>query len=1059
MAVTVTLFGPPAITLDGVRTEPGATVVAAAAYYLAYQGGWVSRDELLLLFWPDRDEGRARTNLRQVLRKVRSAPYAQGLEVERRRVRWSVATCREATGDASRSTPWSRGVLLDGFRLPDFPSFEGWVDAERAELTRVWRREMRSAVARAIDADDQVAALGLLDGWLDVDPLDERVVLELLELARDAGRPEEALARYRVFERLLERELGLAPTERCRAAVERLESVVPTPFARPLRDPPTPRPALAGRLPPAACLGRDAERTRIAGLLAHEGSAVVLVGMGGIGKSRLAQQLVDDTRAAGRTASFVSAEQAQRPEEVAASVADAVGDIVGAAAEPLERARAALAAAPRLVVVDNVEQIEGVEAILEALREASPQVSWLVTSRRRLALDGAVTIELGGLHDAPAEGGGTAGAELFRARSGGGAAAASSEAATRDIETLVAALGGVPLAIELAAPWARLLSVHGVLERLHRGEPLEAAPGDRRAVRHVSMAAVFDASWQMLDQRRRDGLARLSVFRGGCTVAAAAEVAELGYADLAHLRDTSWIDVTQGGRVVFHPLVEPYLRERVERERLDVADVRRRHAVAYLDFAREHERLFQAAGGRILDLVQAEHGNFEAAVTWAIAHEAWDELVGALCTVVLLSYTHLGRQGRFRELVRSALERAPRGSMAWAVLEGSDAERDHEAGRHELACERLLAATDVILAHGDPYHGGWALFSLSRSQRVVGRLAEARASLEQADALLASIDEVDVRSMVLQHLQSTTVSLAERERVFERWSKLQRNADAMTNDVGAAFERASDLALGYGRHRQALALVDRALAALRDEPWNALDLALRLGDAAYLRLLVGDVERALADASEARELGRAFMQRVYFYDHGWPVAMVAWSQWLAGDAAGAQATLASDDAVAVGHGHASRLLQVRMRLDAGDAAGARRLLDAASVGAHRVEHRSALWSWIELRTLHAEVALAEGHPARALACLAEAASLSLEHTFVPAQLTVLAVALPLLDGPERERARRVLEGHPATTYLDRRRLSQPSAHAVARGPFDPPAAWADALATLLAQLDLAAAGA
>src|SRR5690606_27789424 len=87
MAVSVRLLGTPSIRWGGVDHEPAATRASALAHFLAFQGRWVARDELLALFWPDVDESRARTSLRQVLTTLRRMPFCGGVEVDGPRVR------------------------------------------------------------------------------------------------------------------------------------------------------------------------------------------------------------------------------------------------------------------------------------------------------------------------------------------------------------------------------------------------------------------------------------------------------------------------------------------------------------------------------------------------------------------------------------------------------------------------------------------------------------------------------------------------------------------------------------------------------------------------------------------------------------------------------------------------------------------------------------------------------------------------------------------------------------------------------------------------------------
>jgi DNA-binding SARP family transcriptional activator len=172
LTVSARLLGPPAIVLGETVHQPEPNRVTAALYYFAYRGDRVARAELLTRVWPEADEGRARASLRQLIAALRASPLAAGLEVERKHLRWPVPT--------DLATPLDR------------------VDAP-------W-----------------TAAGALLEAWLDVDPLDEAVPARYLELAASCTGAEHAMARFLDFERRLERELGLTPSERVLAAVCRL---------------------------------------------------------------------------------------------------------------------------------------------------------------------------------------------------------------------------------------------------------------------------------------------------------------------------------------------------------------------------------------------------------------------------------------------------------------------------------------------------------------------------------------------------------------------------------------------------------------------------------------------------------------------------------------------------------------------------------------------------------------------------------------------------------------------------------------------------------------------
>jgi hypothetical protein len=86
----VRLLGRPAVEVDGEWFEPPPGKGTAILFYLAFHGGWVGRDDLVYLFWPDTPESQARGNLRPLLWRLSREPYASGLERDRSRVRCEV---------------------------------------------------------------------------------------------------------------------------------------------------------------------------------------------------------------------------------------------------------------------------------------------------------------------------------------------------------------------------------------------------------------------------------------------------------------------------------------------------------------------------------------------------------------------------------------------------------------------------------------------------------------------------------------------------------------------------------------------------------------------------------------------------------------------------------------------------------------------------------------------------------------------------------------------------------------------------------------------------------
>jgi DNA-binding SARP family transcriptional activator len=220
--VSVRLLGPPVIVLGEKVHHPESSLATAALYYLAYRGEWVARDELLTLFWPEADAARARASLRQLIAALRASPLAAGLEVERQRLRWPVPTDLAFPPNPADGPSIAAGALLEGFLLPGAAGFDEWLKAERVVVVARRRCTLGAEIDALVAARDESAAMALLEAWLDAEPLDEAMLARYLELAATCARADDAMARFLAFERRLERELGLTPSEQILAAAGRL---------------------------------------------------------------------------------------------------------------------------------------------------------------------------------------------------------------------------------------------------------------------------------------------------------------------------------------------------------------------------------------------------------------------------------------------------------------------------------------------------------------------------------------------------------------------------------------------------------------------------------------------------------------------------------------------------------------------------------------------------------------------------------------------------------------------------------------------------------------------
>ena len=100
------LLGTAEVLVDDVWQPLPGDKRGALLAYLACDGGWVARDRLAFLFWPDSPDATARRNLRQLLNRLKSLEVARSLEREAQRLRWNVVTDAARLRSAAADRDW-----------------------------------------------------------------------------------------------------------------------------------------------------------------------------------------------------------------------------------------------------------------------------------------------------------------------------------------------------------------------------------------------------------------------------------------------------------------------------------------------------------------------------------------------------------------------------------------------------------------------------------------------------------------------------------------------------------------------------------------------------------------------------------------------------------------------------------------------------------------------------------------------------------------------------------------------------------------------------------------
>jgi predicted ATPase/DNA-binding XRE family transcriptional regulator len=409
-------------------------------------------------------------------------------------------------------------------------------------------------------------------------------------------------------------------------------------------------------LPTTRFVGRTDELHTIEERLLHESCRLLtVVGLGGVGKTRLALEaaaVLAHVYADG--VCFVSLADITSAAGMATAVLRRLGLPLAGAGDAATQLAHALRRRHLLLVLDNLEHLlREVETtdVLSRLPVEAPQVSLLVTSRERLNLQDEWVLPLHGLPlDEPAM-------ALFadRACRFGQEMAPEAQAAVAKICQLVE---GLPLAVELAAGWTRLMTPDQIVEQLEAGPSVLSTRLRDVPDRHRSLEALFDQSWAVLTAAERHSFMRLAVFRGGFDATAAAAIAGADLPVLLGLVDKSLVRVDGSGRYDLHTLSRHYAEMRLTAASA-IAEVRQRHADYYFALVQQAaDRVDVPAGRRWQDRIEAEYANIRAAWQWALDAGRWT----TLWPVVRRLFDFWMQRGYWadgRDLLRLAVQRAP----------------------------------------------------------------------------------------------------------------------------------------------------------------------------------------------------------------------------------------------------------------------------------------------------------------------------------------------------------------------------------------------------------------
>jgi predicted ATPase/DNA-binding SARP family transcriptional activator len=759
--------------------------------------------------------------------------------------------------EAGRAEPRREaGLLAEALALWRGPALLDFVDEPfaRAHIARLEAMRL-SAYERRLELDladgRHESVLAEARSLVQANPFNERLRGQLMLALYRCDNQSEALEVYRAGRRTLVEQLGVEPAP----ALRRLEEAilrqdpgldlvgaarggVPRPAARagsrPARRDGVPPPQ-AGRPRSAGSLvGRTKDLEQLRTLL-HERQVrwVTLTGPAGVGKTRLAVeaaallgQQYDDGWA------FVDLARVTGAALVASEICSTIGVSVDSARTADDVLAQVLPTRKQLLVLDGFEHVAPAAKPAGALVAEAPGVTVIATSRVRLdareereyAVD---TLDVPRA-DAPLPVVAAADAVVLfveRAREVRPDLALTASTAAQVAE-LCRHLDGLPLAIELAAARADVLSVRGLLARLDRRWELLATGSGRLPARQHSLHAAVDWSYRLLEPETRAGFCDLAVFTGGFTVDTAESVVRRGrLLDLVtSLRNASLLRAAgapgdEPRFAMLETIREFGLSRLSESGRRDL--VCSAHADAFARLAAEAEEQLRGPDQmRWLDLVQAELANIRQAVQWWVGRDDHEE--------ALITLARLWRFWQVRGLAHEARARME------ALLATPDLTDQARADGHlgvarcafhqgDLAAVRIHVGRSLPQHRrsGDDFSTGFAMMLLGVTTGLTGAAERGTALLRQAVDLATASQESWLRACCLGYLGM----------VVSAQGRHAPARSALEEGLRAARELGDARLVGWflvGLGRTALAAGDPRRARRRFA--EALDWQHRLGD-------------------------------------------------------------------------------------------------------------------------------------------------------------------------------------------------------------------------------------
>jgi predicted ATPase/DNA-binding SARP family transcriptional activator len=677
-SVTLVVLGDFSLfTSTGIALHFPTEKVRALLLYLVLEPQAHRREVLAELLWPDTSHHTGLKNLRMTLYRLRqmlaeidpSLPEhilsinhqsiqlkpdliaVDALQVQslirdcEQHHHSTITECAHCQAQLQTAVDSYRGELSPYLAVADAPLFEEWLSLQREALHTMVLLATHTLTVGLIARGDYQLALTYAQQLITLDQYREESHRQLMLIFYYLKQPQRALKQYHHYAQLLQQELSLDPTAELRTLKEHIQSGHSG-------DPQLQTSAISTVAPPAGLplasslrhnnlpimlnqiVGRERELADLSTLITSSQARLVsLIGMGGIGKTRLAIELGHSNAALFRHGVlFIPLASLSNSAALITLLLTSLE--LEVQDESFKQICAYLRDKQLLLVLDNAEHLlDGLSDICLRLLEAVPHLKIVVTSREPLQLRGEYLYRVLALDDAQRTSDGTdlplSVALFVQCAQRMQADFYLDDTNRATVLTICQLLQGVPLAIELAAAWVTAYSLDQIATAISQNLDFLAFDWRRAPVRQQSMRAIFTWSWNLLQADEQRALCCVALFQGDFSQEALLEIAQISPILLLRLYHTSFLHYREyegGRRYSMHGLLRQYALEQFATDTQRLA-LEARHCSYYLSFvaSREH-RLMHKESRLAAAEIWTEIDNIRQAWVWAFQHRSFKDI-------------------------------------------------------------------------------------------------------------------------------------------------------------------------------------------------------------------------------------------------------------------------------------------------------------------------------------------------------------------------------------------------------------------------------------------------